>query len=84
MLPITPASSSVRSAKFVEEEWTQILLKANTGSSGWNGIMALNQAIYDGKTSYDFFASKNFKRTNLDRGQSRTWALAFAGGVSRF
>lgn len=79
-IPITSASSFVRSAKFVREEWEQ-KLKAivDTIDDGWKGIIMLNVALFDPNASYAFFSSPNFTTKWLDGGQSWTWSLAYPG-----
>ncbi|KAK6459056.1 glycosyl hydrolase family 81-domain-containing protein, partial [Scheffersomyces xylosifermentans] len=82
MLPITPASSLIRNPAFVKEEWTdQISGFISKVNSGWTGILRLNQALYDPKSSYSFFSSSSWSDNYLDNGQSRTWSLAFSAGV---
>ncbi|KAI5967443.1 ACF3 [Candida theae] len=82
MLPITAASSSIRIPSYVQEEWQdQISTFIDNVDSGWTGILRMNQAIIDPQSSYEFFSSDNWSNTYLDNGQSRTWGLAFAGGV---
>ncbi|CDO95857.1 unnamed protein product [Kluyveromyces dobzhanskii CBS 2104] len=83
MLPLTPASGLIRSTKFVEQEWEQKLAPIiDDLQSGWAGILRLNEALYDPATSYAFFAQDDFQTSlYLDNGMSRTWALAFAGGL---
>lgn len=83
MLPITPVSSIIRGPTFVEQEWDQqISTFIDDVNSGWTGILRLNQALYDPKSSYEFFSSTDWSSSYLDDGQSRTWSLAFSGGVS--
>ncbi|CCE85675.1 Piso0_005296 [Millerozyma farinosa CBS 7064] len=83
MLPITPASSLIRIPSYVEQEWEdQVSTFIDNVDSGWLGILKLNQALYDPDSSYSFFSSSDFESTYLDDGQSRTWALAFSGGLS--
>ncbi|KAI3403869.2 ACF3 [Candida oxycetoniae] len=80
MLPVTSASSSVRIASYVQEEWNdQVSTFINNVNSGWTGILRLNQAIIDPKVAYAFFSSDTWTNTYLDNGQSRTWSLAFSG-----
>ena len=84
MLPITPVSSNIRSVTFAEEEW-QTKIEPIIGSieSGWTGILKLNQALFDPTDSYAFFSDSDFDSTTyLDNGMSRTWALAFSGGLA--
>lgn len=84
MLPITPVSSNIRSETFVEEEWqTKIEPIIESIESGWTGILKLNQALFDPVDSYAFFSDSTFdSSTYLDNGMSRTWALAFSGGLA--
>lgn len=83
MLPITPASGLIRGANFVKEEWDEVLSDIiGSVKSGWTGILRLNQALFDGEKSYDFFSSDDFRRSYLDDGQSRTWSLAFSAAVA--
>lgn len=83
MLPITPASSLIRTPSYVKEEWDdQISTFIDDVGSGWTGILRLNEALYDASSSYKFFSSDNWSSTYLDNGQSRTWGLAFSGGIS--
>lgn len=83
MLPVTPASGLIRDPSFVKEEWeSQISTFVDTVDSGWSGILLLNKAIIDPKSSYQFFSSENFNSKNLDNGQSRTWCLAYSGGLA--
>lgn len=83
MMPITPASSLIRTPSYVKEEWDdQISTFIDDVDSGWTGILRLNEALYDASSSYKFFSSDNWSSTYLDNGQSRTWGLAFSGGIS--
>ncbi|KAK9237993.1 endo-1,3(4)-beta-glucanase [Lipomyces kononenkoae] len=82
MLPITPASSYIRSPTFVGEEWNSLLSGvAPTLTDGWKGILYANLALYNPKSSYAFFSSSKFSRNYLDPGASLTWYLAYAAGV---
>ncbi|SGZ54658.1 CIC11C00000000725 [Sungouiella intermedia] len=83
MLPITPASSLIRGPGYVSEEWSAIIGKIiNSVNSGWTGILRLNQALFDGSSSYDFFSSRSFSAKYLDGGQSLTWSLAFSAAIA--
>ncbi|CAI4052337.1 hypothetical protein SUVZ_14G3870 [Saccharomyces uvarum] len=84
MLPITPVSSNIRLESFVSEEWqTKISPIISSLKSGWAGILRLNQALFDPVNSYAFFSDSDFDSTTyLDNGMSRTWALAFSGGLA--
>ena len=66
-IPITPASSFVRSSRFVQEEWEQKLRPiVDSIDDGWKGIIMLNVALFDPNTSYAFFSSPNFTTKWLD------------------
>ncbi|CDH16326.1 related to Endo-1,3(4)-beta-glucanase 2 [Zygosaccharomyces bailii ISA1307] len=79
-IPITPASSFVRSARFVREEWDEKLRAImNDVDDGWKGIIMLNVALCDPNMSYAFFSSSTFSPKWLDGGQSWTWSLAYPG-----
>ncbi|KAG7728149.1 hypothetical protein KL933_002275 [Ogataea haglerorum] len=82
MLPITPISSYIRDPQFVQEEWNE-QLSSVVGSldDGWKGILMLNRALFDPKSSYEFFSAPDFQYKWLDNGMSRLWAVAFAAGV---
>ncbi|KAK9390256.1 endo-1,3(4)-beta-glucanase [Lipomyces mesembrius] len=82
MLPITPVSSYIRSPTFVREEWDSLLSSvAPTLTDGWKGILYANLALFDPKSSYEFFSSSKFSTNYLDSGASLTWYLAYAAGV---
>ncbi|ODV84807.1 glycoside hydrolase family 81 protein [[Candida] arabinofermentans NRRL YB-2248] len=82
MLPITAASGLIREESFVKEEWTSKLSSIiDSVSSGWTGILRLNQALYDPTSSYSFFSGSSWSDDYLDDGQSRTWSLAFSAGI---
>lgn len=79
-IPITPASSFIRSPTFVQQEWEEKLAAiVDDVTDGWRGIMMLNVALYDPTTSYDFFNSSSFQTAYLDDGQSKTWSLTYSG-----
>ncbi|KAG2734106.1 hypothetical protein G9P44_003631 [Scheffersomyces stipitis] len=83
MLPVTPASSLIRGASYVQEEWTdQVSTFIGNVNSGWTGILRLNQALFDSNSAYSFFSSDSWSSTYLDNGLSRTWSLAFSGGIA--
>lgn len=86
MLPLTPISPYVRTAKFVQGEWDSLLapLHDEIWNTGWAGILYSDLAISDPGTSWDFFNNGSvvdFNFYNLDDGQSLTWALTFAAGL---
>lgn len=77
-IPITPASSFVRTPRFVEEEWKQKLVPIlNDVKDGWKGIIMLNAALFNPQLSFEFFTKSN--EVCLDNGQSLTWSLAYSG-----
>ncbi|KAG5368051.1 Endo-1,3(4)-beta-glucanase 1 [Yarrowia sp. C11] len=83
MIPVTPVSSLLRDPTFVKEEWEQNVSKfIGDVDSGWLGILHSNQALYDPKSAYEFFAQDNFQTLWLDGGASRTWYLAYSAAVS--
>lgn len=84
MLPITPVSGQIRQPQFVKEEWEEKISPiVSSLNNGWSGILRLNEALYDPASSYAFFSDKNFNSgLLLDNGMSRTWALAFSGGLA--
>lgn len=80
MLPLTPASVVVRGKDFVQQEWNSLLAPVvGSLNNGWAGILRANQALFDPKSSYDYFASPSFTSSLLDGGASRSWYLAFSG-----
>lgn len=83
MLPVTPISSVIRGPTFVSQEWSEVISSIiDSVDSGWTGILRLNQALTDPSTSYSFFSQDDFSSTWLDNGLSRTWCLAFSGGLA--
>ncbi|QLL33666.1 hypothetical protein HG536_0E05770 [Torulaspora globosa] len=84
MLPITPVSGQIRQVPFVQEEWQEKLAPIISSiNSGWTGILKLNQALFDPADSYEFFSDPSFNSDLLlDGGMSRTWSLAFSGGLA--
>lgn len=82
MLPMTGATGLIRGSDFVQQEWVSVISPfLNSVNSGWTGILRSNQALFDPRTSYAFFAQNNFQSQWLDNGASRTWYLAFAAGL---
>ncbi|CAK9440140.1 uncharacterized protein LODBEIA_P42400 [Lodderomyces beijingensis] len=78
MLPITPVSSYIRGPTFVKEEWDEKLAPIiDRIPDGWKGILMLNKALFDPKSSYEWFASESFNPAQMDNGMSRTWSLAY-------
>ncbi|CCK67974.1 endo-1,3(4)-beta-glucanase KNAG_0A02850 [Huiozyma naganishii CBS 8797] len=59
-IPITPASSFIRTPKFVREEWEEKLAPIlNNVNDGWKGVMMLNMALFDPAGSYAFFLKRD-------------------------
>ncbi|KAL6454120.1 ACF2 Endo-1 [Candida maltosa Xu316] len=82
MLPITPISSYFRSPQFVKEEWDQKLGGIiDRIPDGWKGILMLNKALFDPKSAWDWFARDDWDPALIDNGMSRTWSLAYIGGI---
>ncbi|KAI5956848.1 ACF2 [Candida jiufengensis] len=82
MLPITPISGYIRSPQFVKEEWDAKLASIiDKIPDGWKGILMLNKALFDPKSSYEWFADPGFNPAQIDNGMSRTWSLAYTGGL---
>lgn len=82
-IPITPASSFIRSPTFVKEEWEEKLKGiTNRVVDGWRGVLMLNLALFDPTSSYLFFNSSAFQNSYLDNGQSKTWSLTYSGAFS--
>lgn len=86
MLPLLPASSYLRSQKFVREEWnalfaTNAATPAEKVQAGWKGILYANLALIDPVAAWNFFAQPNFDYSWIDGGATRTWYLALAAGL---
>lgn len=82
MLPITPISSFIRGPQFVKEEWdSKIGGIIDRVPDGWKGILMLNYALYDPKTSWRWFARGDWNPAQIDNGMSRTWSLAYVAGI---
>lgn len=82
MIPLTPVSGQMRSVDFVTQEWDEMLNDYMPSTAGgWRGLLRLNQALIDPKTSYEFF-SESDASDYLDNGMSLTWSLAFSGGLA--
>jgi endo-1,3(4)-beta-glucanase len=82
-IPVTSFSSFVRTPTFTREEWDQKLSSiVGNVNDGWKGIIMLNVALFDPKTSYNFFNGSSFSNKYLDNGQSKSWSLAYSGGFA--
>ncbi|KAM9912251.1 hypothetical protein OXX59_007612 [Metschnikowia pulcherrima] len=81
MIPMTPALGSVRSAEFAKQEWDSILHDVSTDerTSRWAGVLNINRVFFDASSAWKYFASPDFDvARDMDGGQSRAWALAYA------
>ena len=80
ILPITPASSQIRSLEFSKEEWDELLSEIiSTDTDGIeNNTIMLNNAPLHPQYTYDYFANISFDKPNLDPSQSLTWSLAYS------
>jgi endo-1,3(4)-beta-glucanase len=66
MIPLNPASSYIRTQKFVQEEWdTYFANNISTIQGGWRGILMANYAMLDQTASYDFFAGNAISSRTL-------------------
>ncbi|KAI5963069.1 ACF2 [Candida pseudojiufengensis] len=82
MLPITPISGYIRNPKFVKEEWDSKLAPIiDRIPDGWKGILMLNKALFDPKSSYEWFARPDWNPAQIDNGMSRTWSLAYTAAL---
>lgn len=83
MLPVTPISSLIRGPEYTQQEWNDIFADdIESIQNSWTGTLRLNQALFDPKSSYEFFSADNFNTTLLDDGQSLTWCLAYSAGIN--
>ncbi|KAG9413437.1 hypothetical protein AC1031_012654 [Aphanomyces cochlioides] len=78
MLPVTPVTEFVRTKRFVQEEWTDILTHLPiVKNDNWNdpalSLLYLNYAAVDPD-----LAMKKLQYMALDDGLSRSWALYMA------
>lgn len=85
MLPLIPASSLIRTKKFVREEWEAFFRPGGAEPvdkvpNFWRGVIMANLALIEPRKSWDFFVRKDWRDEWLDNGQSRTWSLAMAAG----
>ncbi|KAF2493529.1 putative endo-1,3-beta-glucanase [Lophium mytilinum] len=83
MLPISPATSYIRSKDFVNEEWNTYFSNGRVDSvaGGWRGVLWADYALVDPKAAYNFFAKSGFDYGLIDGGASRTWYLAFCAAL---
>lgn len=82
MIPITPVSSYIRGPEYVKEEWDAKLKNiVDRIPDGWRGILTLNAGLFDPKYSWKYFARSDWNDGLMDGGMSRTWSLAYLGGI---
>jgi len=73
MLPMTPISDSVRTEKFVQEEWEVIGPLAATLTSAWKSVLYMNYAMINPDVAY-----QTLRTATLDDGLTLSWALFWA------
>jgi endo-1,3(4)-beta-glucanase len=79
MIPVSPITAAVRSKRFVQEEWDQVLSKLpfvrdwEAHASGWTSLLFANYAAIDSD-----LACKVLSQCPMDDGLSRAWALYIA------
>jgi endo-1,3(4)-beta-glucanase len=73
MLPMTPVTDSVRTQKFIREEWVIIGSLAERLTSAWKSVLYMNYAMIDPEAAYQVL-----RTTLLDDGLTRSWALFWA------
>ncbi|OBA19583.1 glycoside hydrolase [Metschnikowia bicuspidata var. bicuspidata NRRL YB-4993] len=82
MIPITPVSSYIRDPIFVREEWQEKLAGiVDRIPDGWQGLLRLNQGLFDPPTAWKWFARSDWNPALIDGGMSRTWSLAYLAGI---
>ncbi|OWZ01206.1 Endo-1,3(4)-beta-glucanase [Phytophthora megakarya] len=75
MIPVSPINAMVRTTKFIEQEWDDILSKepivteANT-TNAWLSLLLVNQAAVDQDD-----ALPKLQKATMDDGLTRSWAL---------
>ncbi|KAL3664655.1 hypothetical protein V7S43_010404 [Phytophthora oleae] len=75
MIPVSPINAMVRTTKFIQQEWDDILSKeaivteANT-TNAWLSLLLVNQAVVDQAD-----ALPKLKQATMDDGLTRSWAL---------
>ncbi|CAG8548904.1 5236_t:CDS:2 [Ambispora leptoticha] len=74
MIPTTSITPYVRSNKFVNEEWEEVLSSlVNNIPDGWKSILQMNYAQVNPNSVYTYFSQN--PDAPLDDGLTRTWAL---------
>lgn len=84
MLPMTPALILIKSRSFALQEWEEFNMGTLSDSLNdtWANVLKLNSALFSALLALLHFSQGGFDLTKLDNGQSRTWSLAFALGMS--
>ncbi|GAB9476647.1 putative endo-1,3-beta-glucanase [Globisporangium polare] len=88
MIPVSPINEIVRSAKFVQEEWDDILSKESvvldaSSTDAWLSLLYVNYATIDQSA-----ALARLAKVKMDDGLTRSWAMynaatrATTGGVT--
>ncbi|RPB04022.1 putative endo-1,3-beta-glucanase [Choiromyces venosus 120613-1] len=84
MIPLSPVSPYVRSVRFVNEELQELggdgFINGVVG--GWRGLLVANKGIVNPKAAWDWFAQSGFDNNWLDGGASKSWYLAWTGGMA--
>nr|AIG55599.1 secreted protein [Thraustotheca clavata] len=78
MIPTTPVTEFVRTKKFVQEEWNDVLSKISliqtkATDNAWSSLLYVNYAAVDPNTSMDMLS-----KVPMDDGLTRSWALYMA------
>eukprot|EP00644_Phytophthora_capsici_P006468 jgi/Phyca11/536917/estExt2_fgenesh1_pg.C_PHYCAscaffold_660046 len=82
MIPVSPINAMVRTAKFIQQEWDDILSKeaivteANT-TNAWLSLLLVNEAVVDQAD-----ALPKLQQATMDDGLTRSWALYNAAARS--
>ena len=83
MIPILPPSNLARTNKFVKEEWDVFFNNGRIDkiNNAWKSVIYANYATIEPKKAWDYFNATTFQASWLDGGASRTWYMAYAGGM---
>jgi endo-1,3(4)-beta-glucanase len=84
MIPLLATSPYIRKASFVQEEWDTYFSNGRFDDveTSWKGILLANYATCDPEGVMDTLMGQ-FDATWLDGGASRTWYLAYVGGLQK-
>ncbi|GLE02956.1 hypothetical protein PINS_up011835 [Pythium insidiosum] len=82
MIPVSPITEFVRSKRFVQQEWDEVLAKTPIVASGdtsnaWLSLLYTNYAQVDKAQ-----AMRVLQTTKMDDGLSRAWALFMAASMA--